>query len=312
MIIIAMKKILLLLLLLAITIGGGIAVFRNNKQAAAPTVATSFYPLYHFTQEIGGDRIRAINMTPVGAEPHAFEPSAKDLVDAQKSKLFVHNGTPFEPWTQKFATEFSGTIVTADKGVQIGESHEEEAHADEGNHKSESLDPHFWIDPVHAQQIVKNIRDGLIAVQPQDKDYFSERADLYIAKLASLDSDYKAALKNCSLDTVVTAHNAFNYLASRYGFAVLSISGIDPETEPSAAKLAEIADVVEQKQIPYVLFETLVSPKLADTIAKEANAKTAVFNPIEGLTEDEQKQGKNYLSVQHENINVLRSALACQ
>jgi zinc transport system substrate-binding protein len=173
-------------------------------------------------------------------------------------------------------------------------------------------DPHFWLDPVLAQKIVTNIRDGLAKADPSNKDYYARNASAYNAKLAQLDTDYRQGLANCSIHTVISSHDAFSYLGRRYGLTIASIAGLSPDEEPSAGKLAELSRLVRDQGITYVFFESLVSPRLADTIAAETNAKTLVFDPVEGLSNEDQKQGKNYLSVQRENLANLRTALACQ
>lgn len=306
-----LKQIITLLLFLAcLGVGVFLAVRQSDQQTQDKLqVSTSFYPLYDFAQEIGGDKIQIQNVTPAGAEPHDFEPSAQQLVAAKKAGVFIYNGSNFEPWAEKFTSDYQGISIKANTGLALHE-------ADTADHDSEShahqADPHFWLDPVLAQQIVGTIRDGLSQAQPADKAYFSNRADAYIQKLQKLDAAYKTGLQNCSQQTVVASHAALGYVAERYGFTATSIAGVSPEAEPSAAQLAKIADLVRQNNIKYILFETLVSPRLADTIAQETGAQTAVFNPLEGLTNDDQKQGKNYISVQYDNLAALRTALACQ
>ena len=130
-------------------------------------------------------------------------------------------------------------------------------------------------------------------------------------KLAKLDSAYRNGLSQCSQHTVISSHEAFGYVAAQYGFHVESIAGLSPEEEPSISRLADLSQLVKDEGLRYVFFESLVSPRLADTIAQETGAKTLVFDPIEGLNETEQKQGKNYISIQYENLSNLRKALAC-
>jgi zinc transport system substrate-binding protein len=307
-----MKRIILLITFL---IGIGVAITFAVKQSTTPTtnklsVATSFYPLYDFAQAVGGDKVQVTNMTPAGAEPHDFEPGARQLAQAQKSAVFIYNGSSFEPWTTKFVKDYDGVSIKSNSGISLhavsADDHEAEAH------DHDQTDPHFWLDPVLAQQMVRTIRDGLSKAQPNDAAYFSGRAQAYIEKLQQLDADYQSRLEHCQQDTVVVSHSALGYLAARYHFNAQAIAGLSPDSEPSAAKIAEIANLVRQKNIHYILFETLVSPRIADTIAQETGAQTAVFNPLEGLTHDEQKQGLNYLSVQRDNLATLRTALACQ
>ncbi|HUS26675.1 MAG TPA: zinc ABC transporter substrate-binding protein [Nevskiaceae bacterium] len=305
-----MKKFLASMVLLAL-LGSGIA-FAINRSTTSSTsndkvsVAASFYPLYDFAKNVGRGQVSAVNITPAGAEPHDYEPSPKTLANAQKSDVFIYNGAHMEPWVDGFLQDYKHTSVKASRGVDLRKA------TDEEDPNKQVQDPHFWLDPVLAQHIVAIIRDGLIKADPTHKAEYTKNAAVYTAKLAQLDKDFQAGLASCQTRTIITSHDAFSYLAQRYNLQVVSIAGISPDEEPSAQKLAELSKLVEDKHIKYVFFESLVSPRLADTIAAEAGANTLVFDPIEGLSNDNQKQGKNYLSVQRQNLANLRTALACQ
>lgn len=292
------KKILLTVLLLTVVGSGLFVATRSNSNTATGkvSVVASFYPLYDFAKQVGGDKIEASNMTPAGAEPHDYEPAPKALVNAQKSQMFIYNGGQLEPWAGKFLQDYTHVAVKASGNIQLKS----------GN------DPHFWLDPVLAQQIVNNIRDGLSKADPGNSSYYAARAKAYNAQLAQLDDEFKRGLAQCEQHTVISSHQAFTYIAARYSFSVEPIAGLSPEEEPSAERLAALSNIIKQDGIHYVFFESLVSPRLADTIAAETGAQTLVFDPIEGLSDAAQKQGKNYLSVQRENLANLRIALACK
>lgn len=298
------------IVIVAALIVGTLAVTKNqnSKTDDKVSVAASYYPLYDFAKNVGGDKVSVTNITPAGSEPHDYEPSPQQLVEAQKSKVFVYNGGTMEPWVDKFISDYKSIGVQAGSGIDFIKGSDEET----GVSSEDIKDPHFWLDPVLAQQIVNNISDGLIKADPKNKDYFSDRAKAYNNKLAQLDQDFKTGLATCQSHSVITSHAAFGYLAKRYNLDIVSIAGITPGEEPSAAKLADLTKLVKEKQIKYVFFESLVSPKLAETVASETGAKTAVFDPVEGVSDEDQKQGKDYLSVQRENLANLRTALACQ
>ncbi|HET8670127.1 MAG TPA: zinc ABC transporter substrate-binding protein [Candidatus Saccharimonadales bacterium] len=260
------------------------------------TITASYYPLYDFARNIGGDKVAVTNITPAGAEPHDYEPSPSTLVKVKESDVFVYNGGSFEPWVNNLLGSYPHIKVRASQDIKLLE----------GN------DPHFWLDPLLARQIVVNIKNGLIAADPSHSEYYSSRAKRYIHTLEKLDEDFRNGLASCSKQTVISSHDALSYIAKRYGFQVEPIAGLSPEEDPSAARLAELSDLVRSEGLEYILFETLVSPRLADTIAQETGAKTLVFDPIEGLTNEDQKKGKDYLSVQRENLSGLRKALACK
>jgi zinc transport system substrate-binding protein len=298
----SMKKIIALTLLV-VAIAGVVTygVLQNQKTAEANKmhVAATFYPLYEIAKEIGGDKVSVTNVTPSGVEPHDYEPSASTIADLQNTKVFIYNGTAFEPWVDKFLPDFKNTAVKASDSIDL-------IKGDEGT------DPHYWLDPKLAQRSVQTIRDALIAASPSDKDYFMQNATKYSLELSKLDDDIKSGLQTCNSRTVIASHDAFSYFAKRYNLTVESIAGLNPEAEPSATKLAEITKLVRQKGITYIFYERLVSSKIADTIATETGAKTAVFDPIEGLTNEDKQQGKTYVSIQRENLAALRTALSCQ
>lgn len=316
------KKITATVILIALIATGIWAVARGNNTASGDglQVTASYYPLYDFAKQVGGNKVRVTNMTPAGSEPHDFEPTAKSLAEAQKAKLFVYNGGTLEPWTEKFVTGYKGVAIKASEHITLSGEHaeEESGDADHGHehaheHESEATtDPHFWLDPVLAQQIVTNIRDGLSKADPANADYYAKNAAAYNKQLAQLDQEYREGLQTCEQRTIVVSHQSSSYIAARYNLTVEAIAGLSPESEPSAARLAELAQIVKSKNIRYIFFESLVSPRLADTIAKETGAQTLVLDPIEGLTDEAQKAGKNYLSVQRDNLGNLRRALSCQ
>lgn len=259
------------------------------------TVAATFYPLAHFAEQVGGNSITVRQITPSGVEPHDYEPTPLDLAGLQSAKLFLMNGGGLDPWAERVRDELAlnGIVV-----IVMAESMD--------------LDPHLWLDPVIAQRSVRDIRDALIQIDPARAHVYRKNADLYLAKLSALDTAYHDGLASCEIREVVTSHNAFSTLAKRYNLTMFSISGLSPDDEPSPKRMAEIADLAKVKKIDTIFFETLVSPRLPQTIAREIGAKTAVLNSIEGLTEEERRAGKTYISLMEENLTQLRSALRCQ
>jgi zinc transport system substrate-binding protein len=304
------RRLLALTVLLAVLVGSILlATHRTKPLETDPNklqVAASFYPLYDFAKHVGGDKIQVTNMTPAGAEPHDYEPAPQLLARTQKTPVFIYNGGHLEPWTAGFLTDYKHTAVKASQGIDLMTAD------DEDDPDKTVQDPHFWLDPVFARQIVVNISDGLSEADPANARYYAQNAETYLRRLDQLDQAFRHGLANCQLRTVISSHDAFSYLGKRYGLEIISIAGLSPDEEPSAASLAQVSQTVREQEIKYVFFESLVSPRLADTIAAETGAKTLVFDPIEGLTAAAQKQGKEYISVQQENLANLRTALACQ
>lgn len=195
--------------------------------------------------------------------------------------------------------------ASKDGNDHAGASSEEHDH----EHDHGGLDPHVWLSPALAIKEVRNIEAGLAKAAPRHAEQFKQNADAYIAKLEALDQDFKATVKDSKRKDFITQHAAFAYLAQEYGLQQVPIAGLSPEQEPSAAQMASVIDFAKEHKVKIIFFETLVSSKVSDTIAQEVGAKTAVLNPIEGLTADEVKAGKDYISVMRENLEALKLAL---
>ena len=233
---------------------------------------------------------------------HSTPANSRALAAAQKSQVFIYNGARLEPWVDSFVSDYSHTMVKASDHIFVQKITERSSQTD---------DPHFWLDPVLAEQIVLNIRNGLRAADPVHSEAYTRNAAAYIEQLQALDADFRSGLATCQTHTFVTSHAAFGYLAQRYGLHMVAIAGVSPDEEPSPATIAGISNLVTQQGVRYIFFESLVSPRLADTIASETGAAPLVLDPLEGLRESDQKQGKNYVSVQRQNLGSLRTALAC-
>jgi len=193
----------------------------------------------------------------------------------------------------------------ADTGVAANEDQHEHAHED-GEH---ALDPHVWLSPALAQQQVRHIQAGLTQADPAHKDDYQKNADAYIKKLEALDAKYKEQLSQTKRKDFITQHAAFGYLAKQYGLTQIPIAGLSPEQEPSADEMAKVVAFAREHQVKTIFFETLVDPKIAQTIADEIGAKTDVLNPLEGLTDEDINKGLDYISIMELNLAGLVKAL---
>jgi zinc transport system substrate-binding protein len=284
-------------------------------------VVANFYPLAEALQRVGGDRVEVANLTPPGSEPHDIEITSDDVDEIEDADLVVYLGGGFQPGVEKVAEGRSGptldiaTKVTLEAGdheaIEAEEAgHEEEEHAEEGEEHGD-VDPHFWLDPTLMRAAVDAIEAELTSLSPADEATFAANAAAYDAELAALDAEFTAGLAGCARTQIVTAHAAFYYLAHRYGLEQLAITGLSPDSEPDPQRLDELADLVERDGVTTIFSETLVSAEIAETLARETGATTAVLNPLEGLTDDQLDAGETYLSVQRENLAALQTALDC-
>lgn len=305
-----MKNILLPIIIVLVTFSGVYFLTQEEKIEKEILVATSFYPLYDLASHIGGERTDVLNLTPLGVDPHEFEPSLKDIAILEKADIFLYNGSGLDPWAEKKEKELR------DKGVLVLEMssffsiHEDNNHHGDDHHHQE--DPHIWLDPLIMKEMTEIVFDSLIEVDKDGENYYKERKDNLVSLLEKLDNNYKEELKDCRLSSVVISHASLHYLAERYGFQMIAISGISPLEEPSSQKLAEITEMVKEKGIGHIFFETTIPSTLSETIAKETGTETLVFNPVSSLTKKDLEEGKNYFSVMEENLEQLKIALDCK
>jgi zinc transport system substrate-binding protein len=267
-------------------------------------VAASFYPLAHFAEQVGGDKVEVIKIIPGGADPHEYEPTAKDIVKMQTARVFIFNGAGLEPWAERIEGELKKKGL-----ITLRMSGHFKLHSEEDRSKH---DPHIWLDPLFAVKEVELIRDVLVKADPVNGDYYKRRCAVYAEQLLQLHERYNRGLKSCGKSDIVVSHNAFGYLAGRYGFKVHAITGLSPEEEPSPRRMAEIIRLARAKDIRYIFTEILVSPKIAETIANEIGAEILIFNHAGELSDNDIMAGKTYISVMDDNLKNLRLALSCE
>ncbi|MBP1047176.1 zinc ABC transporter substrate-binding protein [Enterococcus sp. BWM-S5] len=278
-------------------------------------VMTTFYPMYNFTEQVVGDEGTVELLIPSGTDAHDFEPSAKDIAKISDSDVFVYNSTEFETWADDILANVDQEqvkVIEASQNIELmeGDAHDHEDDEDHADHDhSHDVDPHVWLDPVLAQKEVEEIRDGLIEKYPDKKEAFEKNAAAYIEKLQELDTEYKEAFANAENKTFVTQHAAFGYLANQYGLTQESISGISPDQEPSPSRLAQLKEFIDEHHVSVIYFEATASSKVAETLAKETGVELSVLQTLESLTEDEQKAGKDYISVMQENLEALKKSI---
>ncbi len=284
-------------------------VQNQGEEANKSTVMASFYPLEFFTERIAMDKAEVRSLVPAGVEPHDYELSPNDVVELTKASFTVYNGAGMEHWITGFSASAQVKLVEASKGIELlGLSPGAEGY-EEGNFQK---DPHVWLNPKTAKAEAANILIALKETDPVNSVFYQSNAEKLYAELDSLDYEYKKGLADCRQDSVFTSHAAFAYLAREYGFKQVAISGLSPDAEPTPSELAEIVDLAKEKNIKYIGFESLVSPKLSQTIASEVGAQVIVLDPIEGISPENALKGDNYLTVMQQNLQSLRTMLECK
>ncbi|MCM3784136.1 metal ABC transporter substrate-binding protein [Neobacillus mesonae] len=309
-------------------------------------VVTSFYPIYEFAKTIGGEDANVINLIPTGVEPHDWTPRSQDIVNTSKAGLFLYNGAGLEGWVPNFLkgldSDSNVKSVEVSEGIELIDSegdshdhdhaaeesteehthegeehtheeedhaHEEEAAAADDGHNHGSTDPHTWVSPKSAIVMAENIKNSLVEADPEHKDGYEERYETLRQQLEDLDAKFTEELSNVTNKEIVVSHQAFGYLARDYGLTQHAIMGLSPDAEPRGQDIVNLANLVKEEGIKYIFFEELVSDKLAKTLASEAGVETMVLNPVEGLTEEQLKNGESYFTLMEKNLQNLLTAL---
>ncbi|MEX1029391.1 MAG: metal ABC transporter substrate-binding protein [Paenibacillaceae bacterium] len=277
-------------------------------------VVTSFYPLYDFVTKIGGEHVNVVNLVPVGVEPHEWSPKPKDMSNITKADVFIYNGAGFEGWAEDFLDSLKKDspllVVEAIHDVDLIETgiHDDE-QADEDGHDHGDVDPHAWISPLQAIVMAGTIKDHLIEADPAHKADYEANYDVLADRLQQLHEQLTQIVSQAPKQEIVVSHESFGYIARDYGITQVGVMGLSPDAEPTVRRLNEITKFAKKHDIQYILFEDLVSPKLAETLAKSLHIKTLVLNPIEGLTEEQKNAKDDYFTIMANNLTTIEKAL---
>ena len=291
--------------LVAVAILLGAACGGGGAGDGRPQVAAAFYPLFEAAQRVGGDLVQVRNLTPAGSEPHDLELNSRQVDQIEDAAVVVFLGRGFQPALEKAAERATGTKVDVLRA--LGDLRPAGAGDD-----NLEVDPHVWLDPTLLKAIVGEVAGALSEADPANRATYEANAGAYSRELDELDAAFATGLASCDRRVLVTAHSAFGYLAARYNLTEEAIAGLEPESEPSPQRLADLANKVRADGTTTIFYETLVSPKVAESLAREAGVQTAVLDPLEGLTDEDAKAGRTYISAMKENLAAIRSALGCR
>lgn len=256
-----------------------------------PTVVASFYPLQYVVDQIAGNRVRVVNLTAPGVEPHDLELKARQVAEVSDADLVVyeHGLQPSVDDAVSNNAKGRGLDVAPDVDLQDD-------------------NPHFWLDPLRLAKAAEAIEKRLAKVDPTHADEFAANLAKLTTTLDGLDQAYRTGLASCDRNLVVTSHDAFGYQA-KYGLRFAPIAGLSPDAEPSPAHIAQLRSLIEKEHITTVFSETLASPKMADVLSHDLGIKTAVLDPIEGVAKDSKS---DYLSIMRANLAALQTADGCK
>ncbi|MFJ8807779.1 zinc ABC transporter substrate-binding protein [Streptomyces sp. NPDC102490] len=307
---------------------GTLSACSSDSSAAGNTdkfdVVASFYPMEYLAEQIGGDHVNVTTLTEPGQEPHDLELSAKQTAQMGEADAVLYLKS-LQPAVDEaigqsdVKTKIDAASLTkledhgtvehdhGHGGEEHADEHAEEEHAEGGEH---ALDPHVWLDPVKYAEIAEGVAKSFEKADPDHADDYRKNAEALAKKLSGLDTAYKDGLKNTATKVFFTNHAAFGYLAERYGLTQEAINGLDPESEPSPARIKELQQEARADGVTTVFYETLVSDKTAKTLAKDAGLKTDVLDPLEGITD--KSKGEDYVGVMESNLKALETALGAK
>jgi zinc transport system substrate-binding protein len=284
-------------------VGLGALALAGCSDHAAPgtpgvtSVVASFYPLEYVVQRVGGDHVSVTNLTKPGAEPHDLELAPQDVAAMSDADLTVYLAG-FQPAVDDAVAGSSTPALDVSDAANLSLSTSDGA-----------VDPHFWLDPMRLADVGDAVASELSDLNPDAAKTFEQNATALRHDLEGLNRTYTQGLSDCTSRLLVTSHAAFGYLADAYGLEQVGLTGLTPETEPTPAELAAVTDFVRQHHVGTIFYETLVSPDVAETVARATGATTAVLDPIEGLTD--QSAGSDYLEIMASNLTAIQKGLGC-
>lgn len=286
-------------------------------------VVTTLFPQYDFVREIAKEKADVSLLLPPGMEAHSYEPSPQDIVNIQKSNIFIYTGEYMEPWAHRVVESTKGkelVIVDTSKGIELmneeghHDEHEEEHHDEDGkeeHHHHGGKDPHIWLDPVYAQIMVDNIVEGLVKTDPQNENFYKENGEAYKEKLQNLHENFLEAFSKTKYKKIMYGgHFAFGYFAKRYGLEYISpYSGFAPDAEPTPQRVAELIENMKESGLKVIYYEELIDPKVAKVISEQTGAEMMLLHGAHNVTKEELDSGISYIKIMEDNLEKLKQGL---
>lgn len=291
----------------------------SNKEEQKLKVIATIFPIYDFARDIGGDKINVTMLLPPGTDAHHYELKPKDIINVGKADIFLFTNFEMEPWAYKIinAAEKNTNMVAIETGngaVLLPQHHEDanDDHDDKHHDHVSGFDPHIWLDMDNAQRMVDNIAAAFIKKDSRNSDYYLRNAHNYKLKLIALDQRYRTELTRCKTKTILHAgHWAFAYLAKRYNLKYIAAYNVLADAEPSPQKIVTLVQQVKTEKVPYIYYEEMMNPRLAQTIAKETGAGLLKLNNGHDMGSTEMKKGVSFISVMENNLTNLKKGMRC-
>lgn len=289
------------------------------KQTSGLQVVTSLFPLYDFARFIAGDRATVTLLLPPGTEPHTFEPKPEEMIRINRAGLFIYTGRYMEPWAETVIKGVENKklhVVEAGKLATYRAADSDNDHHESKNgepHKHLPTDPHIWLDFQNAAIIVDAILEGFLSADPANTSFYRKNADTLKARLAALDGRFRESLAVCATRKLLHAgHYTFGYLTWRYNLEYHALSGVSSDSEPSASRMASLVREIRSSGTKYLFAEELLSPRLAETLAREAGVSVLTLHGAHNLSRDELSKGTTFFDLMDINLERLQKGLKCQ
>lgn len=302
-------------------------------------VTTTIFPQYDFVREIAGDKVELSMLLKPGAESHSYEPTPQDIIEIQKSDVFIYVGGESDEWVNEILESMDTSdmkiislmdcVETVEEEIvegmeeeheeeheeETGEEHQEDSKKEdeEDHHETEEIeyDEHVWTSPQNAIRLVEDITNSLCEIDKTNKEIYKQNSKRYIDKLSDLDQDFQKVVSSGKRKTIVFGDRfPLRYFADAYGLKYYAaFPGCSTETEASAATVAFLIDKVKEEQIPVVFHIELSNEKMADTICEATGAKKGVFQSYHNISKDDFEKGVTLLDMMEENVESLKEAL---
>lgn len=284
----------------------------QTKEKKINIVVTTF-PIYDFSKNIGLEKVSVTKLLPPGIEAHSFEPKPDDIIKINNADIFFYTDKNMEVWAENIIKGIENKKLPI-KEVSEGISFEKMNHNHKDHSHKSNLDPHIWLDFDRAKKMVDNIAHTLSFIDTANSSFYQNNAENYKLKLEEIDKKYRNTLNNCkSKDFIHIGHFAFGYLAKKYGLNyITAYKGLSPDEEPSPNALAKIIEYIKRKKIKYIFYEDFISPRMAEVISHETNAKLLKINAGHNVSKDDFNNGVSFIDIMERNLISLREGLECQ
>ncbi len=306
-----MKKLMMvagLVLLLFLLFVAPFIVPSSQSYRDRAVIVASIFPLYDIARHIAKDRMDVVMLVPFGVDIHTFEPSPKERVALEQSRLLIYSGLALEPWAKGVDTAKSLDIS---RYVKLQELGHDESHAHHTHHQH-TYDPHYWLNIDNMMTAAKVITQRLSVIDPSQQAFFEDNLQAYITELKVLKQEYTATLSTCKKEFIVVNHNAFGYLGKAYHFHIASLSGFSTDALPSAQSMKQLIDTVKKYHVNTIFFEPFSSDRLMQTVANESHTTVATLHPLANITRAEAAARESYSDIMRENLRKLSKALECE